>query len=136
MGLADESTVEEKEGIGDQMLYFAFRVPKKNHDAMVQGAKKANELFRKLGVLRSLFQLNNIKTYEDMGFTNIAKTMSASQDEEEIWLQLMFFSDRRHMEEWMSKGEKDETMNKLFQEFMELITPGSCIEGEFGRLKV
>lgn len=123
MGLADESTVEEKEGIGDQMLYFAFRVPKKNHDAMVQGAKKANELFRKLGVLRSLFQLNNIKTYEDMGFTNIAKTMSASQDEEEIWLQLMFFSDRRHMEEWMSKGEKDETMNKLFQEFMELITP-------------
>jgi hypothetical protein len=136
MGISDESTVEEKEGIGDQMLYFAFRVPKKNHDAMVQGAKKANELFRKLGVPRSLFQLNNIKTYEDVGFTNIAKTMSASQDEEEIWLQLIFFSDRRHMEEWMSKGEKDETMNKLFQEFLELITPGSCVEGEFGRLKV
>ena len=71
-----------------------------------------------------------------MGFTNIAKTMSASQDEEEIWLQLIFFSDRRHMEEWMSKGEKDETMNKLFQEFLELITPGSCVEGEFGSLKV
>ena len=123
MGLADESTVEEKEGIGDEMLYFAFRVPKKNHDAMVQGAKKANELFRKLGVSRSLFQLNNTKTYEDVGFTNIAKTMSACQGEEEIWLQLMFFSNRRHMEEWMSKGEKDETMNKLFQEFMELITP-------------
>jgi hypothetical protein len=71
-----------------------------------------------------------------VGFTNIAKTMSASQDEEEIWLQLMFFSDRRHMEEWMSKGEKDEAMNKLFQEFMQLITLGSCVEGEFGRLKV
>jgi hypothetical protein len=40
------------------------------------------------------------------------------------------------MEEWMSKGEKDETMNKLFQEFIELITPGSCVEGEFGLLKV
>lgn len=40
MGISDESTVEEKEGIGDQMLYFAFRVPKKDHDAMVQGAKK------------------------------------------------------------------------------------------------
>ena len=62
--------------------------------------------------------------------------MSACQGEEEIWLQLMFFSNRRHMEEWMSKGEKDETMNKLFQKFMELITPGSCIEGEFGRLKM
>jgi uncharacterized protein YbaA (DUF1428 family) len=136
MGISDESTEEEKEGIGDQMLYFAFRVPKKNHDAMVQGATKANELFRKLGVPRSLFQLNNIKTYEDVGFTNIAKTMSASQDDEEIWLQLMYFRDRRHMEEWMSKGEKDETMNKLFQQFMELIIPGSCVEGEFARLKV
>jgi hypothetical protein len=133
MGISDES---REKGIGDQMLYFAFRVPKKNHDAMVQGAKKANELFRKFGVPRSLFQLNNIKTYEDVGFTNIAKTMSASKDEQEIWLQLMFFSDRRHMEEWMSKGENDVTMNKLFQEFMELIIPGSCVEGEFGRLKV
>jgi hypothetical protein len=66
---------------------------------MVQGAKKANELFRKLGVPRSLFQLNNTKTYEDVGFTNIAKTMSASQDEEEIWLQLMYFRDRMDMEE-------------------------------------
>jgi hypothetical protein len=71
-----------------------------------------------------------------VGFTNIAKTMSASQDEEETWLQLMFFSNRRHMEERMSKDEKDETMNKLFQEVMELITPGSCVEGEFGLLKV
>ncbi len=59
MGISDEST---EKGIGDQMLYFAFRVPKKNHDAMVQGANKANELFRKLGVPRSLFQLNNTKT--------------------------------------------------------------------------
>ena len=99
--------------------------------------KKLMNSLGKLGVSRSLFQLNNTKTYEDVGFTNIAKTMSASQDDEEIWLQLlMYFRDRRHMKEWMSKGEKDETMNKLFQEFIELITPGSCIEGEFGRLKV
>jgi hypothetical protein len=40
MRISGESTEEETEGIGDQMLYFAFRVPKKNHDAMVQGAKK------------------------------------------------------------------------------------------------
>jgi hypothetical protein len=61
--------------------------------------------------------------------------MLAKQDEE-IWVQLMFFNDRRHMEEWMVKCEKDETMNELFQQFMELITPGSCVEGEFGRLKL
>lgn len=132
MGISAGSS---EEGIGDQMLYFAFRVPKKNRDAMIQGAKKANELFRKLGVPRYLFQLNNRKTYEDVGFINIAKTMLANQDEE-IWLQIMFFNDRRHMEEWMTKYEKEETMNELFQQFMKLITPGSCVEGEFGRLNL
>jgi hypothetical protein len=74
------SAGSRKEGIEDQMHYFAFRAPKKNHDAIVQGAKKANQIFRKLGVARSLFQLNNTKTFEDMGFINIAKTMLANQD--------------------------------------------------------
>jgi len=33
-------------------------------------------------------------------------------------------------------NEKDETMDELFQEFIKLITPGSCTEGEFGRVKM
>jgi hypothetical protein len=36
----------------------------------------------------------------------------------------------------MAKCEKDEIMNELFQQFMKLITPGSCVEGEFGRIKM
>ena len=33
-------------------------------------------------------------------------------------------------------NEKDETMDELFQQFIKLITPGSCTEGEFGRVKM
>jgi hypothetical protein len=54
MGISDEL---RENRIGDQMLYFAFRVPKKNHDAMV------------LAVPRSLFQLNNKRTYKDVGLS-------------------------------------------------------------------
>ena len=52
------------------------RVPKKNHDAALQIHKQSSDLFRKYGVLRSeIFQLNNTKSYEDMGLTNIANTV-------------------------------------------------------------
>jgi hypothetical protein len=33
-------------------------------------------------------------------------------------------------------NEKDETMDELFQQFIKLITPGSCVEDEFGRVKM
>jgi hypothetical protein len=33
-------------------------------------------------------------------------------------------------------NEKDETMDELFQQFIKLITPGSCVENEFGRVKM
>ena len=33
-------------------------------------------------------------------------------------------------------NEKDETMDELFQQFIKLITPGSCAEGKFGRVKM
>ena len=59
---------------------------KKNHDGGV--AVSTSNLVTCLGSmawLRSkIFQLNNTKSYEDMGLTNIANTVSASQDEE-VW---------------------------------------------------
>lgn len=48
-------------------------------------------------VLR-FFQLYNGKTYEDMGFVNIAKTASAAQDEE-VWVELQSYRDRNHLDE-------------------------------------
>jgi hypothetical protein len=33
-------------------------------------------------------------------------------------------------------NEKDETMDELFQQFIKLITLGSCAEDEFGHVKM
>jgi uncharacterized protein YbaA (DUF1428 family) len=41
------------------------------------------------------------------GITNIAKTISATQDEE-VWLELIFYRDRKHKEEVGVKMRKDE----------------------------
>jgi uncharacterized protein YbaA (DUF1428 family) len=135
MSKSDE--MEMKQQTGSQLQIFLWRLPKKNHEAMVQFAKQVNDLFRKHAMQPpEVFQLNNnnAKTSGDMGFTNIANAVSANQDEEEIWLELHSYRDRKHQEEVGAIMQSDESAGQLLRQFMGLITPGSCIEGQFGRI--
>jgi uncharacterized protein YbaA (DUF1428 family) len=90
---------------------------------------------RERGALHSFFQLNNIEVPME-GLTNIAKTVSANQDEE-VWLELIFYRDCKHRDDVRIKMQNDESCDSLFREFMDLVTPGtSCIIGEFSRIKI
>jgi uncharacterized protein YbaA (DUF1428 family) len=121
-------------------MLIVYRVPKKNHDAMVQISKQFyNEVFKKYGGFRiEVFQLNNTKTYEDMGLTNIVNTVSANnQEDEEVWVELQYYRDRKHQDEVIAKMGKDESCERLYKQPLDLLTPGtSFILGEFGRLSV
>lgn len=98
-----ESPKEEETGTHVQL--FVYRIPKKNHDAMVQLESQLTAIFRKYGILRSeFFQLSDTKTFE--GFTSIAKTISANQDEEEVWVELESYRDRKHRDEVVAKIEQ------------------------------
>lgn len=126
---------EEKE-IGSLLQLFVWRLQKKNHDTMVQFGKQINDLFRKHGTQPpKAFQLNNIKTSENMGFTNIVNTVSANQDEE-VWVELHSYIDHKQLDDVSAKMEKDESAGQLYKQFMDLITPESCIEGQFSRISV
>ncbi|HEY6884135.1 MAG TPA: hypothetical protein VI278_08880, partial [Nitrososphaeraceae archaeon] len=84
-----------------------------------------------------VFQLNNnnAKT-SDMGFTNISNAVSANQDQDEIWLELHTYRDHKHQEEVGAIMQSDESADQLLRQFMGLIRPGSCIEGQFGRVRL
>jgi uncharacterized protein YbaA (DUF1428 family) len=70
------------------------------------------------------------------GFTNIADMVSASQ-EEEIWLESLYYRDRQHMNEVMVKMQKDERMEPIMKQSFSLISSGTnFIMGEFDRLSV
>jgi uncharacterized protein YbaA (DUF1428 family) len=131
-----DATEMEKE-TGSQIMLVVGRMPKKNHDAAFLIYKQADDLLRKYGVLRKeLFQLNNTETYDDMGLTNIANTVSATQDEE-VWVELQYYRDRKHMEEVRAKCGNDENMGRLYKQSLDLLTLGSSfIFGEFDRLSV
>ena len=61
--------IETKQQIGSHLQIFFWRLPKQNHDVMVQFAKQVNNLFAKHGIQPpEVFQLTNDKGSEDMGF--------------------------------------------------------------------
>src|SRR6476469_288772 len=133
--MSNSNASEKEEETGNHVVLFNYRLPKKNHEALVQLGKQANEMFKKVGVIRSeVFQLSN--TQDMMGFTNISKTVSANNDEEEVVLETQTYRDQKHLSEVGAIMEKDKNAGLLYQQFMSLIIPGSCIFGEFGRIKV
>jgi uncharacterized protein YbaA (DUF1428 family) len=127
---------EKEKEIGNIVQQFICRLPKKNHDPMMQIAKQANDITRKHGALRvEYFQLSSTENMME-DWTNISKTVSANQDEE-IWVEQIFYRDSKHRDEYMAKCGNDENMNQLYKQSVDLITPGSKpIMGEFSRLEV
>ncbi|MFZ0695529.1 MAG: DUF1428 family protein [Nitrososphaeraceae archaeon] len=129
---------ELEQEIGSQVQLFVWRIPKKNHDAMVKLQKQFNNILIKHGALRvEIFQLTNTDTYD--GCTNIFNTVSANQGEE-IWIELQSHKDLKRMDEITSKIMEDESMQAeglLIKQFMDLVAPESgMIMGKFTRLRI
>lgn len=125
----------KEQGIGSEVDHFVYRVPKENHDAMMQLNKQFADRMRKYGATHLIFQLNNTEAPME-GITNIAKTMSASKDDE-VWMELIFYNDREHRDEIGTKMRNDEIMGSLFQQSLNLVTPKTgFIMGEFSLLKI
>jgi uncharacterized protein YbaA (DUF1428 family) len=127
---------EKEKEIGNIVQQFICRLPKKNHDPMMQIAKQANDITRKHGALRvEYFQLSSTENMME-DWTNISKTVSANQDEE-IWVEQIFYRDSKHRDEYMAKCGNDENMNQLYKQSVDLLSLGSKpIMGEFSRLEV
>jgi uncharacterized protein YbaA (DUF1428 family) len=108
-------------------------VPKKNHNAMMQLNRQFGDIIRNYGVAHLVFQLSNTEAPMD-DITNIAKTISATQDEE-VWMEIIFYRDRKHKDEVAAKMRNDERMGSLWQRSIELVSPGTgFIMGEFSRI--
>jgi uncharacterized protein YbaA (DUF1428 family) len=126
---------EQAKEIGSHAQIFIYRVPKKNHDAIVRLNKQITDTLPKHGPLHSeFFYLSSTETVMD--FVNIAETVSANQDEE-VWVEIQSYRDRKHRDEVMANMEKDKNCESLYQQYLSLITEGSRTTiGEFSRLKV
>ena len=117
-----------------QVAIFLYRAPKANHDALVNINKHSHDFFIKHGVLK--FEVYNLNARNDMTeFMNIAKTISASSDED-VWMEIQSYRDAKHVQEFMKAMEGDKSGDEMYAEFMRLITPGSIVTfGDFSKLE-
>ena len=126
--------------IGNIIRFSVWRIPKTNHEELMQLEKPIREFFKNAGVNQEIFQLKvgsdeQDKMAEQMGMTNIAKTIAAKQDEE-VWLELQFYRDQKHLDDLVAEVQKNENALKIGKQFMDLLTPGSCIEGWFDHVNI
>jgi uncharacterized protein YbaA (DUF1428 family) len=105
----NSNTTEIEQVIGNEVDHFVVRAPKKNYDAMIQLGKQFADVMRKYGGPNPLYFLLNNTGAPMEGITNIAKTVSADQDED-VWLQLIFYRDRKQRDEVRAKMGNDESM--------------------------
>jgi uncharacterized protein YbaA (DUF1428 family) len=135
MSQSNVTEIKEQEETGSIVQQFIYRLSKKNHDAMVQLEKQFMDIFKKHGRLRmEEFQLNS---NENMMKDWTTGKIVFGQDEEEVWVEQIFYKDSKHWDEYMTKYGNDENMKRRCKQFMDLITPRfSQILGEFSRLEV
>ena len=112
---------------------FLYRAPMKNHDAMMEVNRQSRDFFMKHGA--SNFEVFSLENRENiMEFVNLSKTISASEDEE-VWLEIQSYRDAGHVKEFSKSMEGDASMEPLYKEFIQLITPGSVVSfGGFNKL--
>lgn len=112
---------------------FLYRAPTKNHDAMMEVNRKSRDFFMKHGA--SSFEVFSLENRENiMEFVNLSKTISASE-EEEVWLEIQSYRDAEHVKEFSKSMEGDTSIESLYKEFTQLITPGSVVSfGGFNKL--
>lgn len=126
------NTTTNKE-TGNYIEFIIYRFPKKNQESMLQIIKKSLDIFRNEGIRYDYFKLTNTENIPR--FTNITKTISANPANEEVWMDLLYYRDRKHRDEFMTKMSNNKECQAWYEEFTELLNPGSeIINGEFSRM--
>ena len=146
--IAMENKTEGATGLADSGNYlqvFFYRAPKKNHDSIAKNLAQFVPWFKKNGVRIEYYQFGDSETQSAINsakqsgmdsLDSIANSLSLVGDEE-VWMELIFYRDRKHRNEAEAEMNKDESMGPLFQQSTDLVATGTgFIMGEFSRLEV
>ncbi len=123
---------EHQLDLGSIIQIVFIRVPMKNRDALAKIGKETDNFFRKHGVSKFVYRLNEKENITD--FVNISKIISAN-DDEDVNLEILSYRDVKYVEDVMKAMQDDKRANELYMESMKIITPGSIVFGDFSQLK-
>ncbi len=126
----DSMGVGASEEAREYVQLFVYRVPKSNRESLRKVLKAIVAKLKEHGLLGSdFYQLHSSEAFQ--GFTTIANTFSSSL-EEELWVELDHYRDRRHRDQVMASLSKDPGAGGLFKQLGPLVSERySIVMGEF-----
>jgi hypothetical protein len=74
--------------------FVFYRVPKNNHESLLQITTRLNEFIQKEGVTYDCFSLISVENI--LGFVNVTKIIPINNDEEAVWINMVKYKDRHH----------------------------------------
>jgi uncharacterized protein YbaA (DUF1428 family) len=143
-----ESSMEMQK-TGNYLQHFIYRVPKKNHAAIVLNLKQFVPWFEKQGARVEYYQLGRNETnaaidsakqsgmdvMESIDKVIYTDVIKGETEEEEIWIEQQYFRNYEHCKEVYAKMMQDKSLESLGNEFFGLITKDKkMITGGFNRL--
>jgi uncharacterized protein YbaA (DUF1428 family) len=146
----NKTTTEHATKIGEQqtgtyLQLFLYRAPKKNNGAIAKNLKEFVPWFKEHGARVEFYQLGKSETQaavdsaKESGMDvldNIAKILSTTEDEEEVWMEVQYFRDYEHCKDVYAKMMQDKNIESLGNEFFGLVTQGKrLITGGFNLLR-
>lgn len=146
----NKTTTEHAMKIGEQqtgtyLQLFLYRAPKKNNGAIAKNLKQFMPWFKEHGARVKYYQLGKSETQaivdsaKESGMDvldNIAKILSTTEDEEEVWMEVQYFRDYEHCKDVYAKMMQDKNIESLGNEFFGLIAQGKrFITGGFHLLR-
>jgi uncharacterized protein YbaA (DUF1428 family) len=146
----NKTTTEHATKIGEQqtgtyLQLFLYRAPKKNNGAIAKNLKQFVPWFKEHGARVEYYQLGKSETQaavdsaKESGMDvldNIAKILSTTEDEEEVWMEVQYFRDYEHCKDVYAKMMQDKNIESLGNEFFGLVTQGKrLITGGFNLLR-
>jgi hypothetical protein len=112
--------------------FMIARSPKSNYEALTALEKKSSEMFEKDEIHYELFRLAVKTSWE--GFENISKSISASPDDEDVWITIMSYRNKKHRDEFVQQMSNDKECQQGYEEWSRLLSPNSkVITGEFDK---
>ena len=116
----------------NHMEVFFYMVPKKNRAAVETNLNKFRPWFKKHGVGLEYYSLGSRDSMEMT--ENIAKKLGAT-DDEDVWVEVQQYRDRKHAEETFAVMMKDKEIEPIGNEFFGLVSQGKgMIAGGFDKL--
>jgi uncharacterized protein YbaA (DUF1428 family) len=141
----EHATKRGEQQTGIYLQLFLYRAPKKNNGAIAKNLKQFTPWFKEHGARVEYYQLGKSETQaaidsaKESGMDvldNIAKILSTTEDEEEVWMEVQYFRDYEHCKDVYAKMMQDKNIESLGNEFFGLVTQGKrLVTGGFNLLR-